>query len=389
MNSPALSSIERWKSHVAESTWVRCYKQHWDAFLTLTGATAEELVKLTPREASDWAIAYYNKMKARGFSSKYCSAGYCAIRSFFAYNGVRLEKMSKQFTGKTQYKTYQQITPKQVFQMVEAVKNWRDKAAVGVVFQGGQRDGAVASLKLKHIITPNWEGAGAVVFDVPEFLPDVNGRNVNKREVHYRFGVLNDVVRYLKFHLDERREKGESITGESWLFKTNAAQRRVNYEKNKVFPICGAYINNVVVRAAEVIGIQSYMQTRIGKKRAQVTGQSGRTYFKTQTRLAGVDPDLREFMIGHTLPYAGAYDRFGVSEVTAALEQARSRLALTPEPADELEKKKQTFLDAARLLKSMMPQEEFERFTVELKRATTSIEVDCVVDRLKLREVKV
>ena len=387
MNSPTLSPVERWKSQVAESSWVRCYRQHWEAFLELTQATAEELVRLTQREASDWAIAYYNHLKAQNFSSKYCSAGYCAIRSFFAYNGIRLEKMGKKFVGRTQYKNYQELTQKNVYEMVEAIKNWRDKAAVGVVFQGGQRDGAVSALKLKHIVTPNWEAARVVVFDVPEFLPDSHGKNVNKRQIHYRFGILNDVARYLKLHLDERRGKGEVITPESWLFKTNAGQRRVDYEKGKVFPVRGCYINDVIVKAAEVIGIQTYVQTRVGKKRAQVTGQSGRTYFKTQTRLAGVDPDMREFMIGHTMPYAGAYDRFSIVEVTRALEQARDRLTLTPESKDELEKKKQSFLDAARLLKSMMPQEEFERFTVELKRASTSIEVERAVDRLKLRKV--
>jgi hypothetical protein len=147
-----------------------------------------------------------------------------------------------------------------------------------------------------------------------------------------------------------------------------------------VRPITPDYINHVVADAAAKIGIQEWVKTGRGRLKAVVHAHSSREYFKTQTRMAGVDPDLRNFMVGHEMPYGGAYDKFAESEIVDAMEKSRSRLSLTPEPLDELERRKQLLLDSARLL---LKPEGLEKLKLELNKACTSEEIDVVLDNFK------
>jgi hypothetical protein len=56
-------------------------------------------------------------------------------------------------------------------------------------------------------------------------------------------------------------------------------------------------------------------------------------------------------MLGHVVGYGGAYDKYGEQEIVAAMEQARQRLMLTPQPTSELERNKQMALMATKILR--------------------------------------
>jgi len=375
------NSVDRWKSRVGESSQ-RTYLPIFENFKKFSGKTSEQLVQLTSQQASDLAAEFYNSLRSENYSSKSCSTAYGAIRSFFAYNGIRLEKMSKKFSGRTQYEGTRDLTQLEVYRLVEAVNDYRDKGAVGVCFQGGQRDSVVANLKIKNILTKNWEEVSVVIFDVPEFLTNEHGRNVNKREVKYRFAILNDVARFIKLHLDERRCAGEKIEYGSWLFRSRmiGKAQKSNYADSCVRPITPDYINHVVVAAAKKIGIQQWIKTGRGRQKAVIHAHCAREYFKTQTRMAGVDPDLRNFMMGHQMPYGGAYDKFAELEIMAAMEKSRSRLALSPQPLDEVERKRQNFLDAGRVALSPEKYAELEKLLLTCK-STSELEV--TLDKFK------
>ena len=83
----------------------------------------------------------------------------------------------------------------------------------------------------------------------------------------------------------------------------------------------------MIIKKAEKLGFQSYVVTKRGQKRAQVHGHSGRAYFKTQTRKAKIDPDLRDFLIGHKVPFGGAYDKFTQAEIVQVIEESQALLS--------------------------------------------------------------
>jgi hypothetical protein len=377
--------VERWKNSLGDSTW-ETYVVWWKIFKRFAEekykiVSADELVKLSPQDAGDVASAFHSWLQSQGYSSSSSSCAYGTVRSFFSYNGIRLAKAGSKFKGHSEFESRVVLTQKQVFQTIEAIHNYRDKAASAIALMG-QRDGLVCCLKVRYIQTKDWKNASVVVFDIPDFVPDINGRNQNKRNVKYRFAILNDIVQFIKLHLEERERAGERITSESWLFRSRCIGRgiKVSFSDSRVSPIRSGYLNSLIKRAAEKLGFQWTVQTRRGHKRFAVHAQIGRRYFKTQTRLAGVDPELREFMLGHVVGYGGAYDKYDEREVSTAMEQARTRLSLTPEPLDELERRKQALLDSARL---MLKPEALERLQLDLQKANTSEEIDVVLDNFK------
>lgn len=346
--------------------------------------TPAQLLKLDSMKATDLAAEFHSYLQRQNYSSNSCACAYTTVRSFFAYNGVKLAKAGSKFEGLTELESRKVLTQKEFFQLIQAVPNYRDKGAVGILFQGGQRNGIVCCLKLKHIITRNWESASVVVFDVPRFVPDENGKNVNKRRIAYRFGILNDVARFISIHLENRRKAGEKLTSESWLFRSRVVGKtKVTFSDSRVSPIKQCYLNQVVKRAAERTGIQSKVKGRrsaIGSARHSVHAHSGRLYYKTQMRLAGVDVELRDFMMGHKVAYGGAYDKFGATEIVNAMKQARSRLALTPELLDQLNRRKQDILNSAR---RFMPDERFAELEQLMVRAKTIDELEDALDKFK------
>jgi len=364
--------VERWKNSLGDSTW-ETYVVWWKIFKRFAEekykiVSADELVKLSPQDAGDAASAFHSWLQSQGYSSSSSSCAYGTVRSFFAYNGVRLAKAGSKFKGHSEFEARVVLTQKQVFQIIEAIHNYRDKGASAITLMG-QRDGLVCCLKVKYIQTKDWKTASVVVFDVQDFVPDVGGRNQNKRNVRYRFAILNDVAQFIKLHLEERERAGERITPESWLFRSRRVDGRikVDFSDSRVSPIKAGYLNCLIERAAEKLGFQWSVQTRRGRKRWAIHAQIGRRYFKTQTRLAGVDPELREFMLGHVVGYGGAYDKYDEREVSAAMEQARTRLSLTPEPLDELERRKQGTLDSAKLWMKPEVYEQFEQLALQCK----------------------
>lgn len=346
--------------------------------------TPADLLKLDSMKATDLAAEFHSYLQKQNYSSNSCATAYCTVRSFFAYNGVKLAKAGSKFEGLTEIESGRKLTQKEVFRLVQAIPNYRDKGAMGCLFQGGQRNSIVCCLKLKYITTRDWKSAVAVVFEIPKFVPDQNHKNVNKRKIQYRFGILNDVARFIALHLEEREQAGEKVTSESWLFRSRVVGKaKITFSDSRVVPIKRCYLNQVVKRAAVKVGIQSTIRGRrdsIASARSTVHAHTGREYFKRQMRLSGVDPELRQFMMAHKLAYGGAYDKFGVTEITNAMEQARGRLALTPEPLEELDLRKQGILDSAR---TFMPAERFAELEQLMLNAKSTQEFEEALDRFK------
>lgn len=373
--------VARWKSRLGESTW-ELYEKWWAKFVEMFNIkNPSELVNRTQQEAADIATEFFDRLKAMGYSSNSCASGYTTLRSFFAHNNIRLERSGSKFRPTVELEPRFTPTQKQVFDLVYAIPNARDKAIAGVCFQGGQRCGVASCLKLKYITTPNWRDAKVVIFDVPAFVPDMHGRNVNKWKSPYRFGVLDDVAGFIKLHLAERESFGEKLSGESWLFRTKSVGHRIrtDYNDPRSEPIKRCYVNQMIKFAAVKIGIQSETKG-VRSVRKALHAHVGRRYFKKMMRLSGVDPELRDFMMGHKVKYERAYDEYDDVEITNALEQARPRLTLSPQPLDEVERKRQSFLDAGRVALSPEKYVELEKLMLTCK---STAELEVALDKFK------
>lgn len=115
-----------------------------------------------------------------------------------------------------------------------------------------------------------------------------------------------------------------------------------------------------------------------------VHAHSGRLYFKTQMRKAGVDSELRNYMMGHKLAYGGAYDKYSVAEVNEALTKARDYLMIAPESLSKLQRRKEEAVRAIQfvpdddireqMIKWIMAQESTEEINKFIRKQFMGIE---------------
>jgi integrase/recombinase XerD len=169
-----------------------------------------------------------------------------------------------------------------------------------------------------------------IVLEVAGILRDGRGENVNKSQRAYRFAVGEDVRRYLELMIQDRTMRGEPLQPDSWLFRSYSKRHGdKNVRKVKLsepgLPLSVAQVGKIVRKAAEDRGIQ-----RKFGKRYLFHPHGFRRYWKPQLRMGGVDSDLLDYMMGHALPYGGAYDRWTGEDLRGQYRRAEDYVCLRP-----------------------------------------------------------
>lgn len=329
-----MNALNRWKNAISPSTW-QMYKSAWNRFMKFLAATEyanhtpDQLAELSIIEATDLANAFHRHMINEGYAPKTAINHYNAVRSFYVWNHKRLGKTPTSYSDYAMYETGRLVNPEEVWQMINAVAGkyvYRNRAIIAFWYQSMQRIGIICALKLKHIPQEALDNPPAVI-EVPSYMPNKKGQNVNKRRVKYAFGIGKDACHYLKAYLKHRKEWGEQLDGESWLFRTY--ERQARNERGE--PLDPSTFNDTILhKVAEAIGIQHTTETQKGKSRRTIHSHVNRRSTKALYRKAGItDPLLLDFMQGHKLPFNGAYDKFLLT-VSEAVRQAEPEISFIP-----------------------------------------------------------
>jgi integrase/recombinase XerD len=303
------------------------YSHALKKFVDFAGMSPEELVDLgrgSPEDAHDLLKVFYNRLN---LASTTKMVFYQALRSFYRANGVVLGRKPRTYRSMVEYEPRRLYSQDEVAWLVDAADNTRDKALITFLAQSGQRVSVVVSLRIGHM---NFNQPSPMLVDVPAVLRDRHGVNVNKAQTPYQFALGEDTKMYLKLMIRERVERGEPLSPESWLFRS-CSERLAGGEVRKVKlskpgkPLSVAQVGNIVRDAAEKRGIQQ----RFGK-RYLFHPHGFRRYWKHQLRMGGVDPDLLDYMMGHVLPYGGAYDRWTPEDIRRQYKRAEKYVSLRP-----------------------------------------------------------
>ena len=311
-------SVARWISNFPDRpNTKKSYLASLKKFVEWIGKDPDKLVyeaKLNPSKIHSQMKRYYNLLIEEGKSSKTAILVYQSLRSFFRWNDIVLGRTPRGFKGRVEYGSTHVLTPTEVALMVDACPNIRDKCIIVFLAQSGQRIGVLTALKYKHIKNGLEKEVFPLIIEVPAVLRDVKGVNVNKLGETYRFAVGKDTILCLKKMIQERIENGEKITDESWLFRSYSEAKTVNGKKILVKvpkgrigkPLTSAAIRDIVNKAAFKAGIQ----TKASEKRYEIHPHIFRRYWNMRMQEAGLSEDLRNFMLGHKLPYDGAYSKW-------------------------------------------------------------------------------
>ena len=337
--------VEKWLNNLKPSS-SEPYLHYLKRFCEYTGLNPEQILKnaKTDKESvHDTLKAFRRKLESQGNSSNTLQQAYMSVRSFLNWNGVKLDKTPRAFKGRVRYESDRVLEPHEVARMISFAQSTRDKALISMLCHG-QRVGVLPALRYGMIREQLEKQVNPIVVDVKGDLIDEKGINVNKESVPYRFAFVKETADLLRQMIEERRDAGEPIDDESWLFRSYATRVKGILVPQRVAsnkpgpPVKSDFVSEIVLESAIKAGIQvkRLIGTMInGKQKVkyEVHAHVFRRFWKKQLKRAGItDNDLLDFMMGHTLSFGGAYDRFDADYIRNEYAKAEPYLTVMVNP---------------------------------------------------------
>lgn len=307
--------VEEWLKNYPRTEGT--YRQGIRAFEVFFGKDADLLIEERHRTWSDrprlkandnYIARFYYWLQERGLASGTARLRYAAVRSFCSYHGVDLGRAPRGMKAVVEYEEGKYPRQEELARMVDAARSWRDKAFIILVAQSGARRSMACALKVRNI-----EGykSGWVLSKIT-WDPEQRKRYGFKGANILVFGP--ETAEYLGLMLQERREKGETVTPESWVFTTSTGR-----------PLSPGHTNErIVKRAAAAAGLL----TQRGK-RCEIHCHSLRKFFNNQLIAAGTPELYRELWMNHVIdPTKRAYFNPRRQEILNAYKQAYTKLSV-------------------------------------------------------------
>ena len=324
-------SVQRWLRNVSGKS-ATLYTQYFREFLEFAKLTPDKLLAMADtdkgkQDVHDLAKQFFQHLEGQELSSWTCTVAYAAIRSFMSWNDKKLGRMPEKFQAHVQYESDRILQPQETAKMIDHASTTRNKAIISFLHQSAQRAGILTALHYGDIRDQIEKGISPVVIDVKGVLFNAQGENVNKKRVRYKFAVGKETVGYIVRMVEQRKEAGEQVNDDSWLFTVGDGK-----------PICVQVVALAVKHAAKKAGIQKTRtlgKSRRGKpkRKNEIHSHVFRRSWKHSMRTAGVtDPDLLNFMMGHELSYAGAYDKYDADTIRKEYPKAEPFLTVMINP---------------------------------------------------------
>lgn len=290
--------VKKWLNNVRGGT-IPTYKAGFKLFCEWCGMNPVQLLdeieedrKKSRRERGKpeaRLMEFYNYLISKGMAKKTATGYFTAVRSFYKWNGFPLNvKTPKAAPKKENRKAI--ITPEVVKKLVDHAPTLRDRAIILFLFQGGFDVSTLCSLNYGDVKDEFEAGK------IPMMVHVVR----EKEEVEYFTFVGKDATEALKAYLNDRKSKGEKLKFETPLFIRDKAKRRKGERINPY------HIQNMMRETA----IRAGLISREDMEKVDFNPyrpHALRAAFSSILRLNGFDSVLVDFMMGHSIPYNGAY----------------------------------------------------------------------------------
>ncbi|AGK61399.1 Site-specific recombinase XerD [Archaeoglobus sulfaticallidus PM70-1] len=273
-------------------------------------------------------MEFYNYLiNEKKVAKKTATLYFTAVRSFYKWNGFPLNvKTPKAAPKKENRKAV--ITPEIVKKLVDHASTLRDRAIILFLFQGGFDVSTLCSLNYGDVKNE------LEAEKIPMMIHVVR----EKEEVEYFTFVGRDAVEVLKAYLNDRRAKGEELKYDTPLFIKDKAKRR---KGERISP---HHIQNMLRETAIKAGLitkEEMDKVDFNPYRPHAL----RAAFSSILRLNGFDPVLVDFMMGHSIPYNGAYLIPPPEKVRQMYAEVEAQLSISTAVKDvsEIEEKLNTY----------------------------------------------
>ncbi len=238
------------------------------------------------------------------------------VRVFYRENDIPIGNLHLPTPRKLKENFRKFLSAHDVKRMIDVCERVRDKVIILCAFQGG--------LAMKELISLNYGDVaeGLEKGEVPLTLHLMR----EKEGIEYYTFLGEDAAESLRCYLKLRRKGSryldpEDLKNDSPLFISESNRRR----KERV----RAYESGIN-RAIQTVAFKAGMIT--GEEKGRTINTAGihalRASFSTILRDQGVPPDYVEEMLGHRLPYDGAYMRPTANRLKGAYKKAYPALSI-------------------------------------------------------------
>jgi len=301
--------VKKWLENRAKNS-PSTYKVYLVAFrkyLQFTKQTVEELIeeineefKKSPTERGEIErkvkAFYYWLVNELRLAEKVGATYVGAIMSFYRTYNYRVNvSIRKELKPAVKHRKVN-LTPEDIRKMVNHAKSPRDRAIILVLAQSGMDLSTLCSLKVRDV----WKGLQDS--EVPLRIHLIR----RKEKVEYDTFLGHDAIEALKTYLKERQAKEGNLDLDSPLFVKEGTKRK------KIEGITPRLIEKIFREIAVESGLVSkeeIKQTNWNPYRPHAL----RRFFADRLRVAGVNEEAINYMLGHKLPYGGAY--FGQAHI--------------------------------------------------------------------------
>ncbi|NLF88853.1 site-specific integrase [Candidatus Bathyarchaeota archaeon] len=220
-----------------------------------------------------------------------------AVKTFYRVNGVKKIELDEPLSRKVTYKD-RAPKPEEIVTMLDMAPT-RECFIITALATGGFREGTFAKLKYRHVK----EDLEAGIIPIHVHVEAA----ITKGKYHDYDTFLNAEASYfLKLYMQERRlgtpgMPPEQITDDSPLIRNSHIANRVHGVTEKTIRLI---VHNLAVKAKATQKLpDSWMYS--------VRTHSIRKFFKKLMQLAKVEPDIIEYMMGHTIDTYSDIQNFG------------------------------------------------------------------------------
>ncbi len=233
--------------------------------------------------------------KTQGYSDGSIGRYVTALRSFYKYYGypllvhkLKLSKEVRRGAPKVENKKIE-YRPEQVKQLLDICKSLRDKAIILTMFQSGMDVSTVATLNYSHVQEIEG-GATPIMINVIR----------KKGGINYRTFIGHDATTAIRLYLDERRQRGETITAKTALFVSEGTHinKRDRIKTKNIQDNLRKYTLKAKLISKERMDMADFSPAR---------PHALRTGFSTILKLKGVNQDIVDGFLGHSDKYNNAY----------------------------------------------------------------------------------
>lgn len=376
------SSVERVLRHYSRK--VRSEKTRENFCVTLMQfcrfcrLSPDELVALSPEDASSLCQDFTDHLRDKGYSIRYVNVSQAYLRTFFRLNGFKgdMELRVERYHQPSRYRKKAEYIPtaEEIYRMGYASGSAKNRAIIFMLYTSGLRNSTLRAVRIGDVREELERGLTAVKIPVYPEMKEVDPAACKGNIPYYTF-ISPETVKALREYLEERKRRFGELRDEEPLFCSDSNQ--VPREKQRFTPVSKNGLERMVKRAAKQAGIEKWRN---------VTAHSLRKAFELALRNNRLDPEDREFLMGHILP--GTQDPYYDYTKTEELRKKYMEIRFFPQSAANMEEiRKKQILDMMKLL--CFPEDRIKRVEEALAKYETVDEAIEEIRKLSLEGYRI